>query len=64
MSIEAALLYEVVAFSDFFSEENEETEDEREVVGVEVIEVFDELLDDDVLVSCFGGFETFGAGEG
>ena len=62
----------VVAFSDFLSEENE-ADDENEVVAFVVIEVFAELLndddddDEDVLVSCFGAFETVdgvGVGEG
>ena len=63
MCKEATLLYvNVAAFSDFFSEENE-ADDEREVVAFEVIVVFAELLndddeDEDVLVSCFGAFET------
>ena len=70
MCKEATLLYvNVAAFSDFFSEENE-VDDEHEVVAFEVIEVFAEVLnddDEDVLVSCFGAFETVdgvGVGEG
>ena len=74
MCKEATLLYvNVAAFSDFFSEENE-ADEEHEVVAFEVIEVFAELLnddddddDEDVLVSCFGAFETVdgvGVGEG
>ena len=68
MCKEAMFLYVVVAaFSDFFSEEKE-ADDEHEIVAFEVIEVFAELLnddDEDVLVSCFGAFETVdGVGEG
>ena len=69
MCKEATLLYvNVAAFSDFFSEENE-ADDEHEVVALEVIEVFAELLndddeEDDVLVSCFEAFETVGVCEG
>ena len=68
MCKEATLLYvNVAAFSDFFSEENE-VDDEHEVVALEVIEVFAEVLnddDEDALVSCFEAFETVdGLGEG
>ena len=68
MCKEATLLYvNVAAFSDFFSEENE-ADDEHEVVALEVIEVFAEVLnddDEDALVSCFEAFETVdGLGEG